>query len=87
MARFAEANFGRVSNKSGFLMGIIRRVQQDGPDRGNEDLDLLPRSVRYRMSELIEEVCLVAWPGELTWMHAPPVYATHHACSMVWSAR
>ena len=46
IARFAEANFSRISNKSGFLMGIIRRVQDDGPDRGNEDLDLLPRSVR-----------------------------------------
>ena len=57
MARFSEANFSRISNKSGFLMGIIRRVQEDGPDRGS-DLDMLHRSVRYRMTELIEEVSL-----------------------------
>jgi hypothetical protein len=27
VSRFCEANFGRITNKSGFLMGIIRRVQ------------------------------------------------------------
>lgn len=31
MNRFCEANFSRITNKSGFLMGIIRRVQVEGP--------------------------------------------------------
>lgn len=31
MNRFCEANFSRITNKSGFLMGIIRRVQVDWP--------------------------------------------------------
>ncbi|CAL5224723.1 g7455 [Coccomyxa viridis] len=53
--RFAEANFGRITNKSGFLMGIIRRVQEDGPARGNVDLDILPRSVRYRLKDVIDD--------------------------------
>ncbi|CAK0787513.1 hypothetical protein CVIRNUC_010733 [Coccomyxa viridis] len=53
--RFAEANFSRITNKSGFLMGIIRRVQEDGPNRGNVDLDILPRSVRYRLKDVIDE--------------------------------
>ena len=64
MARFCEANFARISNKSGFLMGIIRRVQSDGPDRGSEDLDMLPRSVRYRMNELIDEVGTSTWESD-----------------------
>lgn len=97
--RFAEANFSRITNKSGFLMvrpqstlhercrqhgtfacqalclrlvrtmnvlnipiclqGIIRRVQEDGPGRGNVDLDILPRSVRNRLKDVIEDVSLL----------------------------
>ncbi|KAK9836169.1 hypothetical protein WJX81_006506 [Elliptochloris bilobata] len=53
--RFCEANFARISNKSGFLMGIIRRVQEDGPGGGNVDLDILPRSVRYRLRDLLDD--------------------------------
>ena len=37
------------------LQGIIRRVQEDGPNRGNVDLDILPRSVRYRLKDVIDE--------------------------------
>jgi Heterogeneous nuclear ribonucleoprotein Q acidic domain len=33
MNRFCEANFSRITNKSGFLMGIIRRVQVDASQR------------------------------------------------------
>jgi len=29
MNRFAEANFARINNKAGFLMGIIRRANMD----------------------------------------------------------
>lgn len=53
--RFSEVNFSRITNKSGFLMGIVRRIQQDGPDKGNGNLDILPRAVRYRMRELIDK--------------------------------
>lgn len=38
------------------LQGIIRRVQEDGPGRGNVDLDILPRSVRNRLKDIIEDV-------------------------------
>ena len=58
--RFSEANFGRINNKNGFLMGIIRRVKQDGPDRNSGDLDSLPRPVRYKLQDLIEDVGLPA---------------------------
>lgn len=55
--RFSEANFSRISNKNGFLMGIIRRVKQDGPDRGGGgDIDSLPRSVRYKLLDLVDDV-------------------------------
>ena len=36
--------------------GIIRRVQEDGPNGGNVDLDILPRSVRYRLRDLMDDV-------------------------------
>lgn len=36
--------------------GIIRRVEEDGPDRGNVDLDILPRSVRYRLRDVMDDV-------------------------------
>jgi hypothetical protein len=38
------------------MQGIIRRVQEDGPDRGNVDLDILPRSVRYRLRDIMDDV-------------------------------
>lgn len=52
--RFSEANFSRINNKSGFLMGIIRRIQQDGPDKGSGDLDVLPRPIRHKLKDLID---------------------------------
>ncbi len=42
-----------------YLQGIIRRVQEDGPGRGNVDLDILPRSVRNRLKDIIEDVSLL----------------------------
>lgn len=56
MARFAEVNFSRVGNLSGFLMGIVRRVQQDGPERGSRHLDNLPSIIRHRLYDLIDAV-------------------------------
>ena len=38
------------------VQGIIRRVQEDGPDRGNVDLDILPRSVRYKLRDIMDDV-------------------------------
>lgn len=57
--RFAEANFDKVMNKNGFFMGIVRRVKQDGPDRNGNTLESLPRPVRYRLQDLLEEVHLL----------------------------
>jgi hypothetical protein len=53
--RFAEANFSRINNKSGFLMGIIRRVKEDGPDGGHVNMDILSRSVRHRLRDLMDD--------------------------------
>lgn len=76
--RFSEANFSRIGNKNGFLMGIIRRVKIDGPDRNTGgDLDSLPRSVRYKLLDLVDE----ARPG------APPCPCTASpACSRLTAA-
>ena len=54
--RFSEANFSRINNKNGFLMGIIRRVKTDGPDRSSGDLESLPRPLRYKLQDLIDDV-------------------------------
>ena len=56
MQRFSEANFTRINNKNGFFMGIIRRIKTDGPDQGGADLDSLPRSVRHKLQDLIDDV-------------------------------
>jgi hypothetical protein len=44
--------------------GIIRRVQEDGPNGGNIDLDVLPRSVRYRLRDLMDDVRARAAPAQ-----------------------
>ena len=31
-------------------------MEEDGPDRGNVDLDILPRSVRYRLRDVMDDV-------------------------------
>jgi hypothetical protein len=54
--RFSEANFSRITNKNGFFMGIIRRVKQDGPDRSGGDLKSLPRAIRHKLQDLIDDV-------------------------------
>ena len=56
MQRFSEANFSRITNKDGFFMGIIRRVKQDGPDRSGGDLKSLPRPIRHKLLDLIDDV-------------------------------
>ena len=42
--------------QAGFLMGIIRRVREDGPDGGGADLKILPRSVEHAIRGLMDEV-------------------------------
>lgn len=56
LARFSEVNFERVGNLSGFLMGIVRRVQQDGPGCTNRNLEDLPQPIRRRLFDLIDSV-------------------------------
>lgn len=58
--RFSESDFSRIKSIPGFLRGIIRRVRQDGPDRGEGKVDSLPRSVRHQLEDLFEDVRLVA---------------------------
>ena len=64
--RFSEANFGKINNKNGFLMGIIRRVKADGPDRSGGDLDSLSRPIRYKLHDLIDEVNFQCVPSTLS---------------------
>lgn len=54
--RFSEADFSRIKSVTGFLKGIIRRVRLDGPDRGESNMDSLPRAVRHSLEDLIEAV-------------------------------
>lgn len=54
----------RIRNPNGFLAGIIKRVRLDGPDRGAGKVDMLPRSVRHRLEDVIAEVGGVGgWVG------------------------
>ena len=64
MERFGEANLGKITNKSSFLAGIIRRIQEEG---GSTDLiqalDSMPHPVRSRLRELVDQGRLR--PGDL----------------------
>ncbi|PSC68731.1 Long-chain-fatty-acid-ligase 15 isoform A [Micractinium conductrix] len=53
--RLAEANLDRIRNINGFMAGIIKRVRLDGPDRGAGKVDMLPRSVRHRIEDAIDD--------------------------------
>ena len=55
---FGKSDFRRVNNKGAFLMGIIRRVKTEGPDRTHRtsDLDRMHKSVRNRLTDLIDRV-------------------------------
>jgi len=55
---FGKSDFRRVNNKGAFLMGIIRRVKTEGPDRTHRtsDLDRMHKSVRNRLTDLIDKV-------------------------------
>ena len=46
----------RIRNPNGFLAGIIKRVRLDGPDRGAGKVDMLPRAVRHRLEDVIDDV-------------------------------
>lgn len=56
VTRLGEANFDRIKSVTGFLNGIIKRVKLDGPDRGSGKVDMLSRSVRHRLDDLIDDV-------------------------------
>lgn len=58
LARFSEVNFNRISNKNGFLLGIIRRIQQDGLDKGAGDFDMLTRTTRHKIKSMISKVLI-----------------------------
>lgn len=60
MDSFGKSDFRRVNNKGAFLMGIIRRVKTEGPDRTHRtsDLDRMHKSVRNRLTDLIDRVCV-----------------------------
>lgn len=48
------------------MAGIIKRVRLDGPDRGAGKVDMLPRSVRHRIEDAIDDVSAtrtLTWPG------------------------
>ena len=70
-------------NMNGFFLGIIRRVKTDGPDRQGSDLGSLPRPVRYKLQDLIEDVsrvtdtplCLGASLAILVWV--PTLVSSH----------
>lgn len=55
---FGKSDFRRVNNKGAFLMGIIRRVKTEGPDRTHRtsDLDRMHKSVKSRLTDLIDKV-------------------------------
>ena len=55
---FGKSDFRRVNNKGAFLMGIIRRVKTEGPDRTHRtsDLDRMHKSVRKRLTDLMDRV-------------------------------
>lgn len=53
--RLTEANLDRIRNINGFMAGIIKRVRLDGPDRGAGKVDMLPRSVRHRIEDAIDD--------------------------------
>lgn len=55
ITRLNETDLSRVRNMSRFVGGIIRRVKQDGPDRGEAKMDSLPRPVQRRLEDLIED--------------------------------
>ena len=63
MDSFGKSDFRRVNNKGAFLMGIIRRVKTEGPDRTHRtsDLDRMHKSVKNRLTELIDRVCTVTF--------------------------
>ena len=49
MERFCEANLSRITNKTSFLNGIIRRIQEEGSTDLIQALDTLARPVRNRL--------------------------------------
>jgi hypothetical protein len=40
---------------NGFVVGIIRRVKEEGPDRGEGDINTLPKTVQTLLEDLIED--------------------------------
>ena len=62
VSRFADSNFSRINNKSGFLMGIVRRIQDEAADGPGAPpgaaLDLLTgdlADVRAKLQAMIDD--------------------------------
>ena len=65
MPNAASGPCAHAKGRPSRAQGIIRRVQEDGPDRGNVDLDILPRTVRYRLRDVMEDVGALTLPSLL----------------------
>ena len=55
ITRLEDIDASRIRNMNGFVAGIIRRVKSDGPDRGEITLESLPRAVREKLQDLVED--------------------------------
>lgn len=53
--RLKDSDLDRVRSMSGFVKGIIRRVRQDGPDKGEAKIESLPRAVQRLLDDLIAD--------------------------------
>jgi hypothetical protein len=67
VAKFMEANMSKVTNKSGFLMGIIRRVENELPGKGPTLYDL-PRFVRRKLEDLLEDKRIRTYTSPFTYL-------------------
>lgn len=56
--RLAETNISTVRDINRFVGGIIRRVQREGPDRGEATIESLPRRIADRVEDLISDVSI-----------------------------
>ena len=55
ITRLRDSDLRKVRNFNGFVVGIIRRVKQDGPDRGEGQIDTLPKVVQNLLEDLIDD--------------------------------
>jgi len=55
VTRLRDSDLKKVRNMNGFVAGIIRRVRQDGPDRGEGQIDTLPKPVQNLLEDLMDD--------------------------------